>query len=231
MLVAGDHQVHRFTGINQLLSHGLQPLERPAIIGAHVGQHDQGIGLGHDLVVVVQHGLGQVCELQPFCGALEGDQRGLVGGQTDDAQVHLTIAQDDVGRRPGGMLPLGALKHDVGADPGEVGLRCACLQQILPLVELVVAVSGHVVLQHVVDVNGALAQQQLGDGCRTQVDVASIHQENVVLSDIIPDVVQHTSHVGRATTPTGVALQVAVEVVGVQDGEPCPRGVVLSDQG
>ena len=91
-----------------------------------------------------------------------------------------------------------------------------------------VAVSGHVVLQHVVDVNGALAQQQLGDGRRTQVDVASIQQEYVVLPDLIPDVAEHASHVGRAATPSVVGLQVAVEVVGVQDGDR-RRPVALED--
>ena len=63
-------------------------------------------------------------------------------------------------------------------------------QDLLALVEFVVAEGSGVVAHHVVDVDGAFTHQQLRDGRRREVDITSIEQSNVLLADIglnIPD--------------------------------------------
>ncbi len=45
-----------------------RPLVRAAVLGTHVGEDDEGIRLGQDLIVVVEDGLGHVFEDQSLGG-------------------------------------------------------------------------------------------------------------------------------------------------------------------
>ena len=222
MLVPTDHQIHRLAGVHQLLGHGHEALVRATVLGSHVGQDDEGIGLGPDLVIVAQHGLCQILELQPGRGPLDGDDGGFIGGQADDAQGGLVARcahrQGDVRAHPVRVIH-GPFQQDVGRHPGEGGLGDPFLQDLLALVELVVPHGRHLVAHHVVDVNGALPQQQLGDGRGGQEDVAGVQQDHVVRADLGFDLVDVGLDVGRATATLVVRLQAAVEVVGVEDGD------------
>ena len=91
MLVAADHQVDRFPGVDQFLRDRSQTLIRAAVISAHVDDHDQGIRLGQHLVVVVQDRLGQVLENQPLGRAQQGDLRGFLARQAEHPQLDFVV--------------------------------------------------------------------------------------------------------------------------------------------
>ncbi len=78
-----------------------------------------------------------------------------------------------------------------------------------------VAEHRQVVAHHIVDVNGALAHQQLRYGRRGKVDVSSIHQRDVLFAHRVSDAIDHARHVGGTAATSIVGLQPAVEIVGM----------------
>ncbi len=104
-----------------------------------MGDHYQRVGLGHHLVVVVEHGLGQVLEHETCRGTEQGDLGGLLAGEADDAELNAPNVQDLIGLRPGRQVPVRALHDNVRPQPGELRLSHSRRELILTLVELVVS--------------------------------------------------------------------------------------------
>ncbi len=93
-----------------------------------------------------------------------------------------------------------------------------------------VAERGSVVAHHVVDVDGALAHQQLRDRRRGEVDISGVEQCHIPCTNFVPDLVDRVGQVGGTAPVPVVGLQSTVEVVGVENGElgnvsACGRGI------
>ena len=91
----------------------------------------------------------------------------------------MTDLEDLVRLGPVGEIPIGSLKDNIGSEPGEIRLSDSIGELLLALVEFVIAEYGQVVAHPVVDVDRALAHQELGDRRRREVDVTGIHHHHV----------------------------------------------------
>ena len=214
--VTADDQIHRLACCGQLRSDGLATFVFTPVIPADVDEEDEGIRLGSDLIVVAQHSSYRILELQTIGEPFARDAGGLCSAQTDDAQLYARHLHHGPGCHPVGVI-VGASEHDVGGQPGKVGLCHAGGQHVLPPVELVVADGRGFIVHRVVDVNGGLAVKEIGDGLALH-GVAGVQQDHVFSSYLSFHLIHVASDVRHASSPFIVHCQVAVDVVRMEDG-------------
>ena len=104
---------------------------------------------------------------------------------------------------------------DVGGQDGELGLLSKSLQVVIAIVKLVVAGDGHVIADHIHQLDGGSALGN-ADGRLTLDEVTSIHDQNVSAFGLV---------LGLQGCHLGIAVNSAVDVVGMQDHD----GAVVLD--
>ena len=238
--VAADDQVRGLARVDQHLGEGLVAVDREAVAVAAVvepvvAQDDDHVGLGLDGVVVVEDRLRGIAEAQAIGRLGDRDVRRLHRPDADHADLHLVGGRADrehLVRRHAGVERLpragaaAVLLGDVGRDHldrrlvagrGRLGLRDPVPEDVLAPVELVVAECRGVVAERPVVVDRGQAVLDVGQQAALH-DVAGVEQEHLVGAD------RRSHALDRVGDPRGPGvrpgrLEVAVEVVGVQDRE------------
>ena len=245
MAVSADDQIHRFSGGVQPLCQGLVTINREAIAVTAVGisqvaEHDHHVGLRFHLIVVVKDRIERVLEAQPCRGRGEGDVRSLGCGDADqshpdlirscaDRQDLIRPAVDESGCRPAGRGAVSRVVHDdVGDNKGVGRLGRSLAQDLLSPVEIVITQRRHIVIHRIEGSDGGDAFLYVGEQAALH-RVARIHQQDFVRADSRAHAVNRRSD-PRDTRIAPRGLQLAVEIVGVKDGNGGGSGRECEDR-
>ncbi len=198
-----------------------------------MAEHHDHIRLRGHFSINPANRFSRVLEAQPLGSLDDGDEGGLGCGYTDHTDGHARHFKESVrlhrdgragsggegGRRPGGVIahPAFALHRHVGCKEGVLCLFKSVGQNGLAPVKLVIAKSRRVVTDGVEVINRGDAVGQIGKQGTLHL-VAGVQQQYVISAHFVAHSVDHGCNAGRARVGA-CRFQVAVKVIGVQDGE------------